>query len=1304
VNETSTTSCYQVKNEVMTSPPSPRPPIQTGDPLLPLAEGEFTWQQFESFAEDYVRVLAGTDKVYRYGTRGQGQKGIDFYADEAGGRTTYQCRQWAKFTVKNAEEAIAETTYEGAVRHVILVTCEIGRDVRDAIEAHSGWEIRDIRNISSDVSISVPLGQAKRLLDKHFGAAWRRNFLRVAGLLTFVDADAFFGPQLTAAHLLNHTTELVGRSAALAALASFHASETQHIMILSGRGGIGKSRLLAAFAEAHPSDGVRFVAKGLAVTPAAADELPLGPLTLVIDDVHQREDLPILLALQRQRHATTKLLLVTRSHSVERLKTLFSDAELDPSQIADTLALSELSRDETAQLVRSILPDAAEEAVDLIVSTAKESPMVAVVACRLLLRRELDLVALSRDEDFRQVVLRRFREEALGTVTTYPSPLVQKFILAASAIGPFRGKQHDVGTMLAQHLGISPDEYLKLLDTAEAAGLFLRRGYTYRVTPDVLADFILEDACLLSDGSSTGFAETIFREFGGVAGVQVLRNLGEVDWRSTRAGSETAILTSVFNALREDFARGTILERAHVLDALSEVAPYQPRAVLGIVEQALAQPVGEVTEWEAAWKFSDETVLRKVPEILRRVMLNSDFLPRAAELLWQLGRDKPARLNSATEHPLRILQDLAGFDVRKPMEYREALLGCVERWIEEAGAFDHVHSPLDVVDPMLVRQGIHSTAAGFAVSLQPYFVNAEATKAFRERVIAVVDRAATTGSLRALFRAITSYTSLFHDFKSAPFGQPMPEDYDESWREERLRAVETLGTLARSATEPLVHLEILRAVQWHARHESDKPVCEASARVLGSLPTSPEHDLTEMLVDPHGWRYRDDDLMEAIETKNTDRLGERRMNTARWAIATYAPEDFVKKAEERLLLAREHGFNPTPQIFFGAIVAADPAYAATAVREVIKQPDSAVAAYLHGFLIQMTQADRALARELVSEVIATGNHILTHAAALSHVFDHELDDADQTALRALLRSQHEGTAVAAIDALAHLRQNNEPFILAELQQLAIAGSVAKAHAVGQLFRRHEDLFAAIDAATLRRLVGECSDLLTVEDYDVSWFLGHAAERVPDAVVRLLLRRIEKAHEGVDGYRAMPYQRIPIKREVLAAQPGYEALLRAVRDELQPATWQRHQYVPDLFRSIAKLEDDVTLRVLREWVDSGDAEKIKDAAQLLSAASADFVFAQRDFVVHVLERASAAGKECSDHVRSSLAKPNYARMRTGSGGTPFPQDVALKARAETASAALTAGSPAERFYRDLASYASGEIKDKQLRDEEDFDES
>jgi hypothetical protein len=1300
MNETSADSCSQFENKFMTNPPAVRPPIQTADPLLPIAEGEFTWQQFETFCEDYVRVLARTDKVYRYGTRGQKQKGIDFFADEAGGRTTYQCRQWAKFTVKDAKKAVAETTYEGAVRHVLLVTCEVGKDVRDVIDAQPGWEIRDIRNISSDVSISIPLGAAKRLLDKHFGAPWRRNFLGVSGLSTFVDAEVFFGPQLTAGDLLSHTTELIGRDAALSALAAFQRSETQRVMILSGRGGIGKSRLLAAFADVHTSDSVRFVERGVTPTPHAADELPMGTVTLVVDDAHQREDLSILFALQRQRQAMTKLLVVTRSHSVERLRGIISDAAVDPSRIAENVALTELSRAETAQLVRAILPDASQEAVDLIVSTAKDSPLVAAVASRLLLRRELDLGALSRDEDFRQVVLRRFRDEVLGTVTSYPAPLVQKFILAASAIGPFKGKQHDVGTALAQHLGISADEYLKLVDATEVAGLLLRRGYTYRVTPDVLADFILEDGCLMSDGSPTGFAEAIFREFGGAAGAQVLRNLGEIDWRSTRAGSQTATVARIFEALQQDFARGTILERTHILDTLSEVAPYQPTEVLGIVEQALAQPVGEISEWEVAWKFSDETVLRRVPEILRRVAFNLDFVGGAADLLWQLGRDKPARLNSATDHPVRILQDLAGFDVQKPMEYREALLDRVERWVKEPGAFDHVHSPLDVIDPMLARQGIHANSAGFAVSLQPYFVNREATKTLRARAVAVIDRAAAD-SLRAVFRSIASYASLFHDFRTAPFGQPMPQDYDENWREERVRAVDALGSLAPSASEPLVHLEIFRVVQWYARHEPDEPVRDAAARVLEALPTSPEHDLTEMLVDPHGWRYRDDELMEAIGRETADPLTERRMDVARHVIATLSPEEFVKRAGDRLRLAVEHGLAPTPQIFFAAIVSGDTTYAGATIREVIKDPGSVVAEYLHGFLIQMTQADRGMARTLISEMAASGNPRLTRAAAMSYVFNHDLDEGERAALTAMLQSADEPTVIAAIDALVRIKEANEAYVLAELQRLEIAGSLAKAHALGQMFRRHEDLLAKVDDATVRRLVGACSELLTLEDYDVSWFLGHAAERMPDAVVRLLLRRIEKSHDGIEGYRGMPFHRIPINREALATQAGYEDLLREVRDQLQPATWQRHHHVPALFRSIARLDDKVTLRVLREWVDSGEPEKIEDAAQLLSAASAAFVFEQRDVVVHILERAHAAGKDCFDHVRSALAKPNHSQMRTGSGGEAFPQDVALKERAAAAAAALTPGTPGERFYRDLASYAAGEIRDKQLRDEEDF---
>ena len=53
-----------------------RVPVASADPLLPL--GDLEWQSFETFCEEYVAALPGTDRVHRYGMRGEAQKRIDF--------------------------------------------------------------------------------------------------------------------------------------------------------------------------------------------------------------------------------------------------------------------------------------------------------------------------------------------------------------------------------------------------------------------------------------------------------------------------------------------------------------------------------------------------------------------------------------------------------------------------------------------------------------------------------------------------------------------------------------------------------------------------------------------------------------------------------------------------------------------------------------------------------------------------------------------------------------------------------------------------------------------------------------------------------------------------------------------------------------------------------------------------------------------------------------------------------------------------------------------------------------------------
>ena len=44
-----------------------------------------------------------------------------------------------------------------------------------------------------------------------------------------------------------------------------------------------------------------------------------------------------------------------------------------------------------------------------------------------------------------------------------------------------------------------------------------------------------------------------------------------------------------------------------------------------------------------------------------------DYLPQAVALLWQLGRDDDRPLNQFPDHPIRVLQDLTGYEVAKPL-------------------------------------------------------------------------------------------------------------------------------------------------------------------------------------------------------------------------------------------------------------------------------------------------------------------------------------------------------------------------------------------------------------------------------------------------------------------------------------------------------------------------------------------------------------------------------------------------------------------------------------------------------------
>jgi hypothetical protein len=75
----------------------------------------------------------------------------------------------------------------------------------------------------------------------------------------------------------------------------------------------------------------------------------------------------------------------------------------------------------------------------------------------------------------------------------------------------------------------------------------LRRGYTLRITPDILSDHILYKRCLTPQGEPTGYVQEIFEKFKSICPAEVLRNLAELDWRIRNvSGEETDLLADIW--------------------------------------------------------------------------------------------------------------------------------------------------------------------------------------------------------------------------------------------------------------------------------------------------------------------------------------------------------------------------------------------------------------------------------------------------------------------------------------------------------------------------------------------------------------------------------------------------------------------------------------------------------------------------------------------------------------------------------------------------------------------------------------
>ncbi|QYO62136.1 hypothetical protein [Leptolyngbya sp. 7M] len=842
-----------------------------------------------------------------------------------------------------------------------------------------------------------------------------------------------------------------------------------------------------------------------------------------------------------------------------------------------------------------------------------------------------------------------------------------------------------------EFLKIEKRELIESISVLEKAGVLLRRGNKLRITPDVLADHILHKACLTDQGDSTGYAQEIFEAFREIYPTQVLRNLAELDWRVRSSNDqETNLLDTILLNLKEEFKQSSNLDRCKLLDLIKEIAYYQPEYALEIVQFSMRHPAitPEDESISERYRFTHSNVLSKLPAILSRISYTLEYVPICCDLLWQLGRNDSSRPYNNPPESIRMLIELAKYSTDKSIKFNWQVLETVEQWLQEPNAHDHIYSPLDILDSFLEKDIKHNDYDGRSRKISTFLVDHKITQTLRSKALKLIAGLLISNNIKVSLRALESLGKALEELRDRT-SQPL-EEANQWWEPEQLEILEMIHSLVTRDVEPLIQLEAIKKLDWYARWSSLSTVQQKAQNIIASIPCTDKLKLTGALMSNYGWNPQVDEFRldwrereQVINQINKDILES--------FLKKYPfPQQGIQILNERLQVITTNKDNISTG-FLSSLAALNPSYSIELCEQVLEIGDCPLAVHIAPILYQARTFDIERAITVFQCAIDSGISSFCRSFAERYwAWENDIaPDTFHNLIQTLLTHPALEVRKSAIESLAMLIQIRP--------QLAI--SLALNVEIDENTELAEELFKALSRNSLKLLKEEelrvllckLERVLNLSKHHISEFLVYAAKKIPSRVLQLILNRIDVSMKKDDiNYDPLPSTYYENCLHYLSDTEGYEDMLRKIRDlwfdyqaqmemifpgickdsipnqillysfKLEPLYKELYKEASFAFIEEPKLDiSPISLRVLNEWINSEDAEKIRAASRLIREFHAGFIFGHLEFVSNLLEQAYKAGDECYEAVSSNLFGIAASGVKMGIPGQPFPEDVRLR---------------------------------------------
>ncbi|MGY3695393.1 chromosome segregation and condensation protein ScpB [Bradyrhizobium sp. USDA 3240] len=1263
---------------------APRETIVSFDKPFPV--GGLAPESFERFSQALLEQLYPTARVHAVGGQGHTQLGSDIDVTFDDGKChSFQCKRVGQFGPNDVDKAVA--AYAGAAtRKFILLSRIASPRTRDAIREHADWELWDKEDLSRRVR-SLSREQQVRLVMTFFP---ERRFALLGDTADgrWQSSDEFFAPYMSGHGAFSHDWPLVGRATELAGLSAKLEDANTKVILLTGAGGSGKSRVLkeaiGEYQGRHKDRTIRFLSPTQDATRQSLDELGSGEKLLVVDDAHDRSDLPLLFqyAAAPQNHA--RLVLSLRPYGRDAVKGQAANFALAGKLVAE-VDLPALNLAQATELARQALERFSGPVgeAETIARYTRDCSLATVIGAQVVAtdRRHFELV--KNEEVFRATLLGKFQDVIAGRVgSKSETGLVRKILRVLALVQPFYPEDQTITEIISGVESIEPHDVSRIIRALTEAGVLFRRGGRYRLSPDLLADYLIENACVGPAGMSTGYAEKVFAIAGDRYVENVLLNLGKLDWRlASGEPRNSRLLDGVWGQLSPSREYGD----PHI-KAVTAVAYFQPERALSFAEKLIGLGLH----------------LRELPQLIKYTTFNFAYINRACECLWELGKTDTRELNPNPSHAIRILTELCAVEPTKPVQFNEAIVAFALSLFDREDSWKHRYSPFDILKGMLQSEGHTTQASGRQFLLKKFGVNLDAVGKLRARVVDATVATLSNQNTRAAVLA----GRLLEEALRGPM-DPRPEALPKWAADFALTLNKIADHIATHDVDPLALIEVGGAVWWQAHHGFPETRAIAQ-RILNFLPQSLEFRTLRALVDGHGTAIK----LHADYREHRKRWDGYLLDLVTDLVKAYPDGETLRgfvAADMNHINANYPDAGSSGHLLFSRLISGSLALARAMLEDALAHPDSSTRPFVATALAKVAQHDRDECLAWMKRFGRSGAADLRAAVGLAFSYfgndQLPLPPEEVELLREQLRSRDEWVAHSAVLGVRSITRGDWRLAIDLLRDVDLAISPKLADEVFVSFTADNGDFLAV-------LTGEdvdafLSSLMGLPQLDGWWtetFLAAISEEHAGRLAAFFMARVDQAATAGDWrYRPCnygPHGHVPLR---FRSSPDCGAVLRQVSDWMKTRNdLLFRERSAELFDTMFKPFDETLVANLREWAETATEEDIKAIAKILGEAPPEFVFTHRDFVVRFVELARQFGERALEEAISNLFRSAISGVRSGTPGEPTPDDLATRAQAEKAVAELPRFSPAFALYDRIQRHASWSI-DISIRDGEAFEE-